>query len=139
MAEAIDSADVVVHPAASVGVRVVVESPVRTIENNVMGSQIVLHLASRKNKKVIIASTSEVYGKSNKVPFCEDDDIVSGTATRGRWSYASSKALDEFLGIAYWREKKTPVSVARLFNTVGTTADRSVWYGPATLRQTSLR
>jgi UDP-glucose 4-epimerase len=119
LAESIDSADVIVHLAASVGVRVVVESPVRTIENNVMGSEIVLRLAARKNKRVIITSTSEVYGKSNKVPFCEDDDIVIGPSTRGRWSYACSKALDEFLGLAYWREKKTPVLIARLFNTVG--------------------
>ena len=119
MAEAIDSADVVVHLAASVGVRVVVESSVRTIENNVMGTESVLRLAARKQKKVVVISTCEVYGKSSRVPFSEDDDIVIGPSTIGRWSYACSKALDEFLALAYCREKKTPVLVARLFNTVG--------------------
>ena len=119
MAEAIDSADVVVHLAASVGVRVVIESSVGTIVNNLIGTESVLRLAARTRKKVVVISTCEVYGKSNKVPFSDDDDIVIGPAIVGRWSYACSKALNEFLALAYWREKKTPVLVARLFNTVG--------------------
>ena len=99
--------------------RLIVESPVRTLETNVYGTQLVLDAASKKKKLVFTASTSEVYGKSDKVPFREDADLVLGPTTKGRWSYAASKALDEFLALSYWKEKKLPVIVARLFNTVG--------------------
>ena len=119
LAEMVDESDVVFHLAAAVGVRLIVESPVRTIETNVNGTQLVLDAASKKRKLVFTASTSEVYGKSTKVPFCEDADLVLGPTTKGRWSYAASKALDEFLGLSYWKEKKVPVIVARFFNTVG--------------------
>jgi nucleoside-diphosphate-sugar epimerase len=119
LAELIDRADDVFHLAAAVGVKLIVESPVRTIETNVRGTEVVLDLANKKKKPVLIASTSEVYGKASKVPFSEDDDLVLGATTRGRWSYACSKALDEFLGLAYFHEKKLPVVIARLFNTVG--------------------
>src|SRR6266545_4138251 len=119
LAELIDRADYVFHLAAAVGVKLIVESPVRTIETNVRGTEVVLDLANKKKKPVLIASTSEVYGKAAKVPFSEDDDLVLGPTTRGRWSYACSKALDEFLGLAYFHEKKLPVVIARLFNTVG--------------------
>jgi len=107
------------HLAAAVGVRLIVESPVRTIETNVNGTQLILEAASKKKKLVLLASTSEVYGKNTKVPFREDADLVLGPTTKGRWSYAASKALDEFLAIAYWKEKKQPVIVVRFFNTVG--------------------
>jgi nucleoside-diphosphate-sugar epimerase len=117
--ELVDCCDIVFHLAAAVGVRLIVESPVRTIETNVHGTEVVLRAASKKRKRVVIASTSEVYGKSNKVPFCENDDLVLGPTTMGRWSYACSKALDEFLGLAYYHEKSVPVTVVRLFNTVG--------------------
>ena len=119
LAELIDNCDAVFHLAASVGVRLIVESPVRTIENNVKGTELVLEFASKKNKKVLITSTSEVYGKSTKVPFTEEDDLVIGGTQKGRWSYACSKAIDEFLALAYWKEKGLPVVVVRLFNTVG--------------------
>jgi nucleoside-diphosphate-sugar epimerase len=119
LAELVDEADVVVHLAAAVGVRLIVESPVRTIETNVHGTELVLELANKKKKRVVVASTSEVYGKSNRVPFNEEDDLLLGAPTKGRWSYACSKAIDEFLAIAYWREKKLPVTIVRLFNTVG--------------------
>jgi UDP-glucose 4-epimerase len=119
LAELVDDADVVVHLAAAVGVRLIVESPVRTIETNVNGTQMVLEAASKKRKLVLTASTSEVYGKSTQVPFREDADLVIGPTNKGRWSYAASKALDEFLALSYWKEKKVPVIVARLFNTVG--------------------
>lgn len=119
LAELVDESDVVFHLAAAVGVRLIVESPVRTIETNVNGTQLVLDAASKKKKLVFAASTSEVYGKSEKVPFREDDDLVLGSTTKGRWSYAASKALDEFLALAYWKEKKQPVILGRLFNTVG--------------------
>jgi UDP-glucose 4-epimerase len=111
--------DVVVHLAAAVGVKLIVESPVRTIETNVHGTEIVLAQADRKKKKVLLASTSEVYGLSNQVPFREDGPLVLGATTKGRWSYACSKALDEYLTLAYWREKKLPAVIVRLFNTVG--------------------
>lgn len=117
--EMVDRADVIVHLAAAVGVRLIVESPVRTIETNIKGTELVLELASKKKKKVIIASTSEVYGKASKVPFCEDDDLVMGATNKGRWSYACSKMIDEFLALAYWNEKQVPTVVVRLFNTVG--------------------
>jgi UDP-glucose 4-epimerase len=119
LAEMIDRCDVVYHLAAAVGVKLIVESPVRTIETNVHGTEVVLKHANKKKKKVLITSTSEVYGKSNDVPFHEDQDLVMGPTTKGRWSYACSKALDEFLAIAYWHEKKLPVVIVRLFNTVG--------------------
>jgi UDP-glucose 4-epimerase len=118
-AELIDRADVVFHLAAAVGVRLIVESPVNTIETNVHGTEMVLKLANRKKKKVLLASTSEVYGKSVMVPYREDADLVLGPTTKGRWSYACSKAIDEFLALAYWKEKHLPVVVFRLFNTVG--------------------
>lgn len=118
-AELVDRCDIVFHLAAAVGVRLIVESPVRTIETNIKGTEIILDLASKKKKKVLITSTSEVYGKSAKIPFSEDDDLVLGPTHKGRWSYACSKAIDEFLGLAYWREKSLPVIVTRLFNTVG--------------------
>jgi len=119
LAELIDDHDAIFHLAASVGVRLIVESPVRTIETNVRGTEIVLELANKKKKKVLIASTSEVYGKSMQIPFGEDDDLVMGGTQKGRWSYACSKAIDEFLALAYWKEKKLPVVIVRLFNTVG--------------------
>jgi nucleoside-diphosphate-sugar epimerase len=119
VAEAIDRVDVVYHLAAAVGVKLIVESPVNTIETNVHGTEMVLKVASKKKKKVLIASTSEVYGKSEEVPFREDADLVLGATTKGRWSYACSKAIDEFLALAYWKEKQLPVVVFRLFNTVG--------------------
>ncbi len=119
VAELIDRADVVFHLAAAVGVRLIVESPVNTIETNVHGTEMVLKLANKKKKKVLVASTSEVYGLSNDVPFREDGNLVMGATTKGRWSYACSKAIDEFLALAYWREKKLPTVVVRLFNTVG--------------------
>lgn len=119
VAELVDDADVVVHLAAAVGVRLIVESPVRTIETNVNGTQMILEAAAKKRKLVLTASTSEVYGKSTQVPFREEADLVLGPTTKGRWSYAASKALDEFLALSYWKEKKVPVIVVRLFNTVG--------------------
>src|SRR5580700_10695699 len=119
LAELADQCDVIYHLAAAVGVRLIVESPVRTIETNVSGTEAVLQVANKKKKKVIIASTSEVYGKAAKVPFNENDDLVIGPTVKGRWAYACSKALDEFLAIAYWNEKKLPVVVVRFFNTVG--------------------
>jgi UDP-glucose 4-epimerase len=119
LAELVDQCDVIFHLAAAVGVKLIVESPVRTIETNVHGTEVVLSLANKKKKKVLITSTSEVYGLSAEVPFREDGSLVMGATTKGRWSYACSKALDEFLALAYWREKKLPTIIARLFNTVG--------------------
>jgi len=119
LAELVDDADIVVHLAAAVGVKLIVESPVKTIETNVNGTQLILEAACKKRKLVLTASTSEVYGKNTNVPFHEDADLVLGPTTKGRWSYAASKALDEFLALSYWKEKKLPVIVARLFNTVG--------------------
>lgn len=119
LAELVDTADAVFHLAAAVGVRLIVESPVDTIEINVHATELVLEAAARKKKRVILASTSEVYGKASKVPFSENDDLVLGPPHKGRWSYACSKLIDEFLGLAYWREKQTPVTIVRLFNTIG--------------------
>jgi UDP-glucose 4-epimerase len=119
VAELVDDADIVVHLAAAVGVKLIVESPVKTIETNVNGTQMILDAACKKKKLVLTASTSEVYGKNTNVPFHEDADLVLGPTTKGRWSYAASKALDEFLALSYWKEKKLPVIVVRLFNTVG--------------------
>ena len=118
-AELVDQCDVVFHLAAAVGVKLIVESPVRTIETNVSGTEVVLSIANKKKKKVLVASTSEVYGLSTDVPFREDGNLVMGATTKGRWSYACSKAIDEFLALAYWREKKLPTVIVRLFNTVG--------------------
>jgi UDP-glucose 4-epimerase len=117
--ELVDRCDVIFHLAAAVGVRLIVESPVRTIETNVRGTEVLLALANRKKKKLVISSTSEVYGMSSQVPFREDGNLVMGPSTRGRWSYACSKAIDEFLALAYWREKHLPTVIVRLFNTVG--------------------
>jgi len=119
VAELIDRCDVVFHLAAAVGVKLIVESPVRTIETNIHGTEIILKHANKKKKKVLIASTSEVYGKNTDIPFREDADLVMGPTIKGRWSYACSKAIDEFLSLAYWKEKHLPVVVFRLFNTVG--------------------
>ena len=118
-AELVDQCEIIFHLAAAVGVKLIVESPVRTIETNVHGTEVVLSLANKKKKKVLIASTSEVYGLSTEVPFREDGNLVMGATTKGRWSYACSKAIDEFLALAYWREKKLPTVIVRLFNTVG--------------------
>src|SRR6266567_7583249 len=118
-AELVDQCDAIFHLAAAVGVKLIVESPVRTIETNVQGTEVILALANKKKKRVLIASTSEVYGLSTDVPFREDGNLVMGATGKGRWSYACSKAIDEFLALAYWRERKLPTVVVRLFNTVG--------------------
>src|SRR5436853_971071 len=118
-AELVDQCDVIFHLAAAVGVKLIVESPVRTIETNVRGTECILSLANKKKKKVLIVSTSEVYGLSTQVPFREDGNLVMVATTKGRWSYACSKTIDEFLALAYWREKRVPTIVVRLFNTVG--------------------
>lgn len=119
MTELVDRCDRVWHLAAAVGVRLIVEQPVHTIETNIRGTEIVLSLAARKKRPILITSTSEVYGKSTKVPFGETDDLVFGTTTRPRWAYACSKAIDEFLALAYFHEQGLPVTIVRLFNTVG--------------------
>ncbi|MCX6550973.1 MAG: GDP-mannose 4,6-dehydratase, partial [Acidobacteria bacterium] len=119
LAELIDASDVVFHLAAAVGVRLIVEEPVRTIETNVHGTEIVLTHANKKKKLVLVASTSEVYGKSTNVPFREDGDLQFGATVKHRWAYACSKAIDEFLALAYWKERRLPVVIVRLFNTVG--------------------
>jgi UDP-glucose 4-epimerase len=119
MAELIEEADTEYHLAAAVGVRLINESPVRTIETNIKGTELVLELAAKKGKKVLITSTSEVYGKATSLPFSEDGDIIFGPTSKSRWSYACSKAIDEFLALAYWKEKRVPAVITRLFNTVG--------------------
>jgi UDP-glucose 4-epimerase len=119
MAELVDTCDRIYHLAAAVGVKLIVESPVRTIETNVHLTEVMLTLANKKKRPILVASTSEVYGKSNDFPFREDGDLVMGATNKGRWSYACSKAIDEFLAIAYWKERKLPSVVVRLFNTVG--------------------
>jgi len=119
MTELIDEADVIYHLAAAVGVRLIVESPTQAMETNIRGTEVVLELAAKKKKRILITSTSEVYGKRNHVPFREDDDLVLGPPDKGRWSYACSKLIDEFLAIAYWKEKGLPTVIARLFNVVG--------------------
>ena len=119
MAELIDRADVVFHLAAAVGVKLIVEAPVHTIETNIGGTEVVLTHASKKGKLVVIFSTSEVYGKSVDVPFRETADLVMGPTPKHRWAYACSKAIDEFLALAYYKERKLPVIIIRLFNTVG--------------------
>jgi UDP-glucose 4-epimerase len=119
LAELIDRSDVVFHLAAAVGVKLIVEQPVYTIETNVHGTEVVLKHANKKKKLVVIASTSEVYGKSLAFPFHEDADLVLGPTPKHRWAYACSKAIDEFLALAYWKERKLPVIIVRFFNTVG--------------------
>ena len=119
VAELVDGADAVYHLAAAVGVQLIVESPVRTIETNVHCTEVVLAQASKKKKPVFIASTSEVYGKSVDLPYREDGDLTLGPTVKGRWSYACSKAIDEFLAIAHWKERRLPTVIGRLFNTVG--------------------
>src|SRR5687767_7496768 len=119
LAELIDRCEVIVHLAAAVGVKLIVEAPVHTIETNVHGTEVGLKHAAKKKKLVFIASTSEVYGKSADVPFHENADLVLGPTTKHRWAYACSKMIDEFLALAYWKERKLPVIVVRLFNTVG--------------------
>ena len=119
LAELVDAADVVFHLAATVGVQKIIDSPVETIVNNVHGTETVLNAVAKKRRKIVVASTSEVYGKSVALPFREDGDLVLGATSKSRWSYACSKAIDEFLALAYWKEKKTPAVVARLFNTIG--------------------
>jgi len=119
LAELVDQCDIIFHLAAAVGVKLIVESPVRTIETNVRGTEVVLALANKKKKRVLIASTSEVYGLSAEIPFREDGNLVMGATTKGRWSYACSKAIDEFLALAYWKERRLPTTIVRLFNTVG--------------------
>jgi UDP-glucose 4-epimerase len=117
--ECVAQVDRVFHLASAVGVRLIVEQPVRTIETIVHGTSVVLQACARYRRPVLITSTSEVYGKSTKVPFSEDDDLVIGPSFRRRWAYACSKALDEFLAMAYWHHSRLPVVIARLFNTVG--------------------
>ena len=119
VAECLDRCDATVHLAAAVCVRLIVERPVHTIETNIRATEVVLAAAAKKQKPVLLASTSEVYGKSAKIPFAEDDDLQLGPTTHSRWAYACSKALDEWLGLAYYRERKVPVTVVRFFNTVG--------------------
>lgn len=119
MEELISACDMIFHLAAAVGVKLIIEKPVDTIETNVLGTEIVLHLANKHEKSVLITSTSEVYGKNEKIPFKENDDSVYGPTSKSRWSYACSKAVDEFLALAYYHEKKLPVVIVRLFNTIG--------------------
>ena len=119
MAELVDLADIIFHLAAAVGVRRIIDFPVQSIETNVSGTEVVLDLAANKQRRLLIASTSEVYGKSNKLPFSENDDLVLGSTYNQRWAYACSKAIDEFLALAYFRERRLPVTILRLFNTVG--------------------
>ncbi|MCK6580046.1 MAG: GDP-mannose 4,6-dehydratase [Anaerolineae bacterium] len=115
----VSECDVIFHLAAAVGVQRIISEPIETIETNIGGTEVVLKTARRYRKRVMIASTSEVYGKGVKFPFEEDDDSLLGPTTRSRWSYAASKAIDEFLGLAYFREIGLPVTIFRLFNTIG--------------------
>jgi UDP-glucose 4-epimerase len=115
----VSECEVIYHLAAAVGVELIVKHPVETIERNILGTDVVLRLANRYLRKVLITSTSEIYGKSDRVPFCEDDDRVLGPTTKSRWSYSSSKAIDEFLALAYHKEKGLETVIMRLFNTVG--------------------
>lgn len=119
VAELVDEADIIYHLAAAVGVELIVESPVRTIETNIGTTEVVLKNASKKKKPVFVTSTSEVYGKSPDLPFREDGDLLLGPTYKGRWSYACSKAIDEFLALAYYKERKLPTVIGRMFNTVG--------------------
>jgi UDP-glucose 4-epimerase len=115
----VSESDTIFHLAAAVGVKLIIENPVRTIETNIMGTEAVLKAAVRYRVKVIIASTSEVYGKGNRIPFREEDDVLLGPTCRSRWSYAASKMVDEFLALAYFQEKELPIVICRFFNTVG--------------------
>ncbi len=117
--ELVEQVDLVYHLAAAVGVRLIVEKPVQTITTNIIGTENILAAAEKKKVKLVLASTSEIYGKSEMLPFKEDGDMLLGPTTNSRWSYACSKAIDEFLGLAYWKEKRIPVTIARLFNTIG--------------------
>lgn len=119
VAELVDEADIVYHLAAAVGVELIIESPVRTIETNVHCTEIVLAQANKKKKPVFVASSSEVYGKSSELPFREDGNLLLGPTFTGRWAYACSKAIDEYLALAYWKERRLPIAIGRLFNTVG--------------------
>lgn len=119
MEKLVEGCDCIYHLAAAVGVRLIIEDPVRTIETNILGTDVVLRLASRYRRKLLVTSTSEIYGKNENAPFKEDDDRILGSTTKSRWSYSSSKAIDEFLCLAYYKEKKLPVTIVRLFNTVG--------------------
>ena len=119
LAELVDRADMIFHMAATVGVFNIIDSPVTTILNNIGGTESVLKMAAKKKKKVLVASTSEVYGKSMEIPFREDADLISGPTSKSRWSYASSKVVDEFLALAFWKEQGVPTVVARLFNCIG--------------------
>jgi len=119
MEKLIERCDEIVHLAAAVGVKLIAEAPVHTIETNIGGTEVVLDAANKFGKKILIASSSEVYGKSETVPFCEDDDIVLGSTTLSRWSYACSKAIDEFLGLAFYQQYGLGVVIARFFNTIG--------------------
>lgn len=118
-AELVDEADAVFHLAAAVGVRLIVEDPIRTIETNIRCTEVVLEMAAKKKKKVMVASTSEVYGKADRLPFKETGDLVLGPSSKSRWNYAASKLVDEFLALAYWKQHGLPVFIVRLFNTVG--------------------
>lgn len=117
--ELVDEVEVIFHLAAAVGVRLILDKPVETIETNILGTEKVLQCAAKGRKKVVLASSSEVYGKNDQVPLREEDDGVLGPTSKSRWSYACSKAIDEFLALAYWREKAVPVVILRFFNTVG--------------------
>ena len=119
MLELVDRADVIFHLAAAVGVRLIVERPVYTIETNIKATELILELAARKHRPLLLASTSEVYGKLDKPKFSEDDDVILGPTSKARWCYAASKMIDEFLARAYYKEKGLPTVVARLFNTIG--------------------
>ncbi|MBN9656781.1 MAG: GDP-mannose 4,6-dehydratase [Acidobacteria bacterium] len=119
LGELVASADAVFHLAATVGVFNIIKSPVETIGNNIDGTQAVLRAAAVRKTKVLLTSTSEVYGKSDRAPFAEHDDLLLGPTTKGRWSYAASKIIDEFLALAFWREFGVPTVVTRLFNTIG--------------------
>jgi len=115
----VSECDAIYHLAAAVGVELIVNKPVEVIERNILGTDVVLKVANRYKKKVFIASTSEIYGKNTKIPFNEEDDRLLGPTTKSRWSYSSSKAIDEFLGLAYWKEENLPVIIGRFFNTIG--------------------
>jgi UDP-glucose 4-epimerase len=119
MLELVDRADVVFHLAAAVGVRLIVEEPVRTIETNIKATELILELCAKKDKPVLLASTSEVYGKQTRTPFREEEDLLLGPTSKARWCYAASKIIDEFLAQAYFKEKGLPTIVVRLFNTIG--------------------
>ena len=128
-------ADRVFHLASAVGVRLIMEQPVKTIETIFNGSDVVLRHCAAHRKRVVITSTSEVYGKGVSIPFREDDDTLSGATSKHRWAYACAKALDEFLALAHWKESRLPVAIVRLFNTVGPETDRPIRHGGAAFRR----